>query len=94
MIVIINFFIQEVKTMKRKGRVLCLILAMMMMAMFAMGSGESSSSSSSSSSGASRKTCIACDGLGEVQQYYTNDPDEKPHWERCALCRGKGYYYE
>ena len=41
-----------------------------------------------------RKTCIACHGTGKVEQYYTDDPLEKPHWETCALCHGKGYYYE
>ena len=41
-----------------------------------------------------KTVCIACHGTGEVEQYYTNDPLEEPHWETCALCKGKGYYYE
>ena len=41
-----------------------------------------------------KKTCIACHGSGRVQQWYTNDPDEEPHWETCNACHGLGYYYE
>lgn len=51
-------------------------------------------SSSTDNSSGTRKTCIACNGSGQVEQWYTNDPAEKPHWETCALCHGKGYYYE
>ncbi len=38
----------------------------------------------------SGKTCPACHGFGEVQQYYTDDPFEEPHWETCAMCKGTG----
>ncbi len=41
-----------------------------------------------------KTVCIACHGTGEVEQYFTNDPLEEPHWETCALCGGKGYYFE
>lgn len=45
--------------MKKKGRVLCLIIAMMMMAMFAMGSGSSSSSGNSN----------MCENCGRHEKY-------------------------
>ena len=61
---------------------------------YSKSSGAYNKDSDSGSSMGTKKTCIACHGLGEVQQYYTNDPLEEPHWETCALCHGKGYYYE
>ena len=44
------------------------------------------------STGSHTTTCVACHGKGKVEQWYTNDPAEKPHWETCQLCKGKGYY--
>ncbi len=53
---------------------------------------HNSSSSYSGSSSSSKTTCTACHGKGQVEQWYTNDPSEKGHWETCQLCKGKGYY--
>ncbi len=55
---------------------------------------SSSSAGTRSSNVGTKKTCIACNGAGQVKQWYTNDPDEEAHWEKCYLCDGKGYYYE
>ncbi len=51
---------------------------------------SSSSSKKSSSSSSSKEKCPYCNGLGEVQQYYTDDPYEAPHWETCQACHGTG----
>ena len=57
-------------------------------------SGSNQSSSSSRTTSKTKKKCIACNGRGEVEQWYTNDPDEPSHWETCALCHGTGYSNE
>ena len=75
--------------MKKTKTVLCLILCLAFFALFALGSGESSGTS-----GKVKKTCVGCGGTGKVQQWYTNDTDEEPHWETCNACHGLGYYYE
>ncbi len=41
-----------------------------------------------------KKVCIACGGLGYVEQYYTDNIFEESHIETCYLCNGEGYYYE
>lgn len=57
-------------------------------------SKSSYSTSSKKSTAKTQKTCVACNGIGRVKQYATNDPWDEGYWIECQVCHGKGWYYE
>jgi DnaJ-class molecular chaperone len=39
---------------------------------------------------AKRLVCERCDGTGQVFGCFTINPSERPHWEECSDCNGRG----